>query len=317
MSVCVVIPAYNSAPFIAAALDSVLAQSHPVSEITVVDDGSSDSTAQIVAAYPQVKWVSQDHRGPSAARNSGIRHAQCEYIAFLDSDDIWQPDKIEKQLAALAAHPSAAFSFSTLASFFRRDAREVSNQPYMPDELLAWLGARSTESGRAFGNVYSLLLRANCVLTSSVLVRRSALLEAGLFDESLSHGEDHELWLRLARRWPAVFITDIIAKYRIHSSSISGHWKNRQGLFYRATIDTLAQHHRMFPSFEAARALAVMYNNYAMFQIKERAFGEAKQSAGKSLRVAPTPSGFRLWIEAAFPKTYSHAVGLLRGGRNP
>jgi hypothetical protein len=204
-----------------------------------------------------------------------------------------------------------------LASFFQRDAREVSNQPYMPDDLCAWLGARSTEAGRAFGNVYSLLLRANCVLTSSVLVRRSALLEAGLFDESLRHGEDHELWLRLARRWPAVFMTDIIAKYRIHSSSISGHWKNRQGLFYRATIDTLAQHRRMFPSFEAARALAAMYNNYAMFQIKERAFGEAKQLAGKSLRVVPTPRGFRLWIEAAFPKTYSHAIGLLRGGRNP
>jgi len=317
MSVCVVIPAYNSAPFIAAALDSVLAQSHPVSEIIVVDDGSTDSTPQIVAGYPHVKWVSQDHRGPSAARNSGIRRALCEYVAFLDSDDLWQPDKIEKQLAALAAHPSAAFAFSTLAIFFSRDAREVSNQLYMPDELRAWLGARSTEAGWAFGNVYSLLLRANCVLTSSVLVRRSALLEAGLFDESLSHGEDHELWLRLARRWPAVFITDVIAKYRIHSSSISGRRENRQGIFYRATIDVLTQHHRRFPSFEAARALAAMYNNYAMFQIKERAFGEAKQLAGKSLRVAPTPSGFRLWIEAAFPKTYSHAVGLLRGGRNP
>ncbi len=316
MTVSVVIPAYNSAAYIAAALDSVLAQSHPVSEIIVVDDGSTDATPQIVAGYPQVKWVSQDHRGPSVARNSGIRHALCEYVAFLDSDDIWQPDKIEKQLTALAAHPSAAFSFSTLTSFFRRDAGDVSNQPYMPEELRAWLGARSVEAGRAFGDVYSLLLRANCVLTSSVLVRRSALLEAGLFDESLRHGEDHDLWLRLARRWPAVFITDVIAKYRIHSSSLSGRRENRQGLFYRATIDVLAQHHRLFPSLEAARALAAMYNNYAMFQIKERAFGKAKQLAGKSLRVAPTPTGFRLWLEAAFPKTYSQAVGLLRGERN-
>jgi glycosyltransferase involved in cell wall biosynthesis len=317
MSVCVVIPAYNSAPFIAAALDSVLAQSHPVSEVIVVDDGSTDATPQIVAAYPQVKWVSQDHQGPSAARNTGIRQALCESVAFLDSDDIWQPDKIAKQLAALAAHPSAAFSFSTLAGFYTRDNVEVAVEPYMPNELRVWLKGKTTHDGRAFGNIYQLLLRTNCVHTSSVIARRNALSDVGMFDETMHLGEDHDLWLRLSRRWPAVFITDPVSKYRIHSASVSGEWAKREELFNRSSIEILTKHLRAFPSVDAAKALATAYNGYALLCLKQQQWGEAKRLAAKGLRTMPTPTGLQLWLEGAFPKTYSHAVGILRGGRNP
>jgi glycosyltransferase involved in cell wall biosynthesis len=315
MTCGVVMPAFNAADYIAAAIDSVLSQTRPVTEIIVIDDGSTDSTREIVAAYPRVKWISQDHQGPSAARNAGIRHAQGEWIAFLDADDLWLAQKLQKQMTGLSRHPNATFSFSTLASFYTRDEVEVTNEPYVPEELSAWLNSRSIEEGGAFGNVYELLLRANCVLTSSLVARRDALIEAGLFDESMAHGEDHDLWLRLARRWPAVFITELIAKYRVHSSSLSGGWQKRQGLFYRSTVETLSNHRCMFPSFEASRALAIAYNNYAVFQLKEREWNEAKRLAGRGLCVMPTPAGFRLWLEAAFPKVYSQAVGFIRGGR--
>ena len=315
MTISVVIPVFNSAAFVGEALDSVLSQTVPVTQIIVVDDGSTDSTRRIVAGYPQVQWIGQKHQGASAARNSGIRRAQSELVAFMDSDDLWCLDKIEKQLTAFSLHPSAAFSFSTLASFYTRDNVVICNEPYMPKELRAWLDGKSIDEGGVFGNVYQLLLRANCVLTSSVVARRDALIEVGLFDESMRHGEDQDLWLRLAHRWPALFITETITKYRVHSSALSGSWEKRQGLFFRSTVETLIKHRRMFPSFDASKALAAMYNNYAMFQLKKREFSEAKSLAGKGLCVVPTPTGLRLWLEAAFPRAYSYAVGLLRGGR--
>ena len=315
MTISVVIPTFNSAAFIGEALDSVMSQTLPVAEIIVVDDGSTDATEAIVAGYPQVKWTRQSHQGPSAARNCGIRQAQSAWIAFLDSDDLWHPEKLGKQLAALRSFPSAGFSFSTLVSFFDRDNVTVENEPYLPSELQRWLNGKTDREGRAFGNVYPLLLKTNCVLTSSLVARRQALLEAGLFDETMRHGEDHDLWLRLARRWPAVFIIDRIATYRIHSSAISGQWEKRQELFYRSTVETLAKHRCMFPSYQASKALAHMYNHFAMYQLKERAFGEAKSLAGLGLHAVPTLTGIRLWLEAAFPRAYSHAVGLLRGSR--
>lgn len=315
MTVSVIIPAYNSGAFIAAAIDSVMRQTRPVSEIIVIDDGSTDSTREIVAAYPQIKMFSQNHQGPSAARNAGIHQARGQWVAFLDSDDLWYPEKIEKQLTALAAHPSAAFSFSTLTSFCSPDDAVISREPYMPTELRAWMSRRTSVDGSAYGNVYHLLLRTNCVHTSSVIALRGALLDVDLFDEKLTHGEDHDLWLRLSRRWPAVFIYDPMSQYRIHSSSVSGEAGRRQDLFYRSSIEILTKHRSAFPSFDAAKALAITYNGYATFQLKERQWAAAKRLAEKGLCVMPTPSGFRLWLEAAFPKAYSHAMSMIRGGQ--
>jgi glycosyltransferase involved in cell wall biosynthesis len=314
-TVSVVIPAYNAASYIAAAIDSVLAQTRPVSEIIVIDDGSADSTQRIVSGYPQVKRFNQDRQGPSAARNVGIRRAQGEFVAFLDSDDLWHPQKIEKQLTALAAYPSAAFSFSTLASFYMRDNVEVALEPYMPKDLRVWLKEKTNADGSAFGNVYQLLLRTNCVHTSSVIVRRDVLSKVGMFDETVRHGEDHDLWLRLSRRRPAVFITDLISKYRIHSASLSGEWTGREELFYRSSINILTKHRRAFPSVDAAKALAIAYNGYALLHLKEQRWAEAERLAAKGLWTMPTPTGLRLWLEAAFPKTYSRAIGVLRGVR--
>jgi len=314
-TVSVVIPVYNSEAYIGAALDSVLRQTHPVSEIIVIDDGSQDATEQIVAGYSQIQWIGQNHRGPSAARNSGIRYAQGAWIAFLDSDDLWQPRKIEKQLMALAAYPSSAFSFSTLASFYIRNNTVIANEPYMPNELSAWLAGMSSEQGSVFGDVYQLLLKVNCVHTSSVIARREALSAVGMFDETIRHGEDHDLWLRLARQWPAVYIFEPVAQYRIHPSALSGTGTSRQELFYRSTIEILSKHAQAFPSVETSKVLASSYNNYTAHLLKAQRWKDAKQSAGKSLRAMPTPSGIRLLVEATFPKMYSRAVSLLQRGR--
>ena len=312
-TISVVMPSYNSMAYIAAAIDSVLRQTHPVTEIIVVDDGSIDATRDIVATYPEVIRVGQNHLGPSAARNKGVREARGQWIAFLDSDDLWHPQKIEKQILALAAYPAAAFCFSTLTSFHMESGTPLLNDTYVPSRLREWINRRVTKEGWACGDVYRLLLETNCVHTSSVLARRAALIDAGLFDETLVHGEDHDLWLRLARRWPAVFLKDEISQYRIHSESISGELLGREDLFYRSSIQILSRHHSQFPSFSAAKALASAHNQYAVFQIKRQRWSEARRLAAKGLRTLPMAVGFRLWLEAAFPRVFSHAVGLTRG----
>jgi glycosyltransferase involved in cell wall biosynthesis len=317
VTVSVIIPTYNSAAFVSEALDSILSQTCPVTEIIVVDDGSTDSTREIVSGYHEVQCIEKNHEGPSAARNAGIRQAKSKYVAFLDSDDLWLPDKIEKQMMAFAAYPDAGWSFSTLWFFGAGGNAEVPSDPFRPKALRAWLDTRRIREGVAFGRVYRLLLRANCVNTSSVVVCRDALIDAGLFDPAMTHGEDHDLWLRLARRWPAAFIVDPNSRVRIHSSELSGAWNSRQDLFYRSSIEILTKHRRAFPSVAAAKALATAYNGYALLRLKEQQWGEAKRLAAMGLITMPTPTGLRLWIEAAFPKTYSHAVGLLRGDRNP
>ncbi|HBA66860.1 MAG TPA: hypothetical protein DCZ48_11915, partial [Methylococcaceae bacterium] len=102
MNISVVIPAYNSAEFIADAVNSILKQTRPITEIIIVDDGSTDNTQQIVEALPgPITYIKQPNQGPSAARNTGIKTANSEWIAFLDADDQWTTDKIDKQLKLL------------------------------------------------------------------------------------------------------------------------------------------------------------------------------------------------------------------------
>jgi glycosyltransferase involved in cell wall biosynthesis len=315
VKVSAIIPTFNSAAFISQAIESVRAQTCSVDEIVVVDDGSTDATKEIAAGYPEVKIIGQNHLGPAAARNTGIRQVRTEYIAFLDSDDIWLPNKIETQISAFDTYPSAAFSFAPLSAFHMFEAVFDPNELYLPHELRSWCGVHSDRDGMAFGDVYSLLLRVNCMQTSSVMARRQAVMDVGMFDESLIHGEDHDLWLRLARRWSAVYIAAPIAKYRVHPSALSGSGLKRQEVFYRATINTLSKHARMYPSFEASKAVARSYNDYTAHLLKARRGQEARRSAAKSLLRMPTPFGVRLLIEAVFPKTYCRVMSILDDGR--
>jgi len=315
MSVSVIMPAYNSAAFIGEALDSVVSQTRAVTEIIVIDDGSTDETCKIASSYPNVVVVRTNHQGPAAARNTGIRRAQGKYVAFLDADDIWYADKIRDHTNALATHPNAAFCFATLWGLPYPNQTNQLIKPYWPDELVAWLDGKAVDDGSVFGDVYGLLLRANCVNTSSVVVRREALIEVGMFDESMNHGEDHDLWLRLARRWPAVFMVNSKSRYRIHAASSSGAPDARQDLFYRSTVEVLTKHGHDFPSFAVSRALGATYKNYAIFHVKAGRRIEARRLAGKSLLMAPTFAGFKIWVEAVFPRFYSLATGIARGTR--
>jgi glycosyltransferase involved in cell wall biosynthesis len=208
--IAVVIPTQNRRGLIARAIDSVQRQSRPANEILVVDDGSTDDTADFVArAYPDVRLLRQENRGVSAARNAGVRAAKGELIAFLDSDDEWLPRKLERQLQAMEECPGVLLCHTN--EIWIRNGRRVN--PMKKHQKFG---------GRIFEKALPL-----CVISpSSVLLDRRLFDEVGLFDESLPACEDYDLWLRVCARFPVLFVDEpLIVKHGGHEDQLSRrHW---------------------------------------------------------------------------------------------
>ncbi len=216
--VSVVIPAYNARVFLAETLASVFAQTLPPAEIIVVDDGSTDDTAGI-ARDLGVTVISRANGGISAARNAGIRAARGEYVALLDADDLWMPEKLEVQLAALAVAAVPSFSFTDFQTFDSRGVRAVKSTlrahpafrrtvPRAPSGANVVVAA--SESRPVLPDMY--------FLPSSAVIRRADVLAAGGFDESLRGCEDTEFFLRLFKLVPAVAVMRPLLRYRRHEA---------------------------------------------------------------------------------------------------
>jgi glycosyltransferase involved in cell wall biosynthesis len=204
-------PTYNRAAYIADAVRSVQAQTYPHVEIIVADDGSNDNTAEIVAQFGSaVVYLPLTHRGqPAATRNAALRVAKGEYIAFLDSDDLFLPGRLARQVSALIEHPDAGLVYSN-GYFFRED-------PETPTGHV--LDGLPTPSGAALAD----LLRGNFLTSPVVLIRRRCLDSVGGFDErpEFFAVEDYDLWLRIAARFPMVYVPGDVAAIRRHGGSIS------------------------------------------------------------------------------------------------
>jgi len=182
--ISVVIPTYNFGPFLARAIHSVLEQTCPVLEIIVVDDGSSDETRDVAASFgDRIRYIRQQNRGVSAARNRGIAETRGEWIGFLDADDWWMPHKNEKVQEFLHVHPEAVMIYHPNMVFYTDGRPQEFRRALEPDKLWPSLRHWNEISGG-----------------SSALVRRSLLLDLGGFNEKFSYGEDWDLWIRIAVR---------------------------------------------------------------------------------------------------------------------
>lgn len=215
--VSVVMPAYNSEQFIREALDSALAQDYSALEIIVVDDGSIDTTRELVQSYGgRVRLLTQANQGSAAARNLGIRNALGQYVAFLDADDVWLPNKISLQMRQMAAS-GAKMAYSR---FLRWSPEGAGNYP----APLQMPGTSPLESAPApvARWLYADLLMDCIVWTSTVIVEKTELEQAGLFDPQLRKGQDYDLWLKLSQSIQMVGVDQVTALYRIHPSSITG-----------------------------------------------------------------------------------------------
>jgi len=200
-SISVVVPSYNAERTILQTVESVQKQTLSNIEIIIINDGSTDRTLELLQSITdqRLKIVSCKNGGLPVARNRGISHAKGEFISFIDADDLWRPDKLELQLAALQQHPDAGVAYSWTSYFI--DGQEESIFPYHPVFFE--------------GNVYDKLLVNNIVGNgSNILVRRKAIESVGEFEPTLKSCEDWDFYIRLAAKWHFVVVPKHQILYR-------------------------------------------------------------------------------------------------------
>jgi glycosyltransferase involved in cell wall biosynthesis len=213
--VSVIIPTYNYARYIAGAVNSVLAQTYHNYEIVVVDDGSTDETRQALGdSLDKITYIYQHNRGVSAARNVGIERSHGDLIAFLDADDVWVPDKLDRQVRFLRDHPSIGLMCSD-AEHINDGQRDAPTSPQSLDRSIR------LHDDMTVKEAFRVLLETNFIITSTVVIRRECIRQVGVFDESLRSVEDRDLWLRTARHFPLAYVPGAVVQKRSHPSNLS------------------------------------------------------------------------------------------------
>ena len=196
-----IVPTFNGERYLPETLDSIFAQTYPSLEVIVADDGSTDGTAALVASYRRrIRYLRQDNQGPAAARNLGISAAQGEFIAFLDADDLWHPDKLERQMARFRARPELGYCVTHVQNF--------------------WIPELRAEAEKYRNHRISQPLPG--YLSQTLLARRDVFTAVGLFDTALAHVDSTEWFLRAAKKGTVMeLLPDVLSYRRLHSENRS------------------------------------------------------------------------------------------------
>ena len=280
--VSVVVPAYNAASTIGPALESVFRQSVRDFEVIVVDDGSTDATRGVLAGYGErIRVLTKVNEGkPAAARNLGVRAAQGELVAFLDSDDWWREDKLERQVALFDERPNVGLVYTADATV-DADGKVLSVNPCPPE---------------ARGRIYELLTVRNVMVGSSVMARREAIVQAGGFDEGLTSIENWDLWIRIARDWGIEYVDEPLTLYRVHAGNRSSNVDLRRQNVFRV----LAKHHNPQDRSPGARRRRRDAYFHAYFNVLGKAYfsqmkmGAARRALVQALWLKPNRDAIRL-----------------------
>jgi len=295
--VSVVIPTYNRAHFLPEAIRSVLAQTVPVYEIIVVDDDSTDNTVEVLAPFgDKIRYFKQKNQGPSAARNYAMREAKGNWIAFLDSDDLWVPEKNQLQLEFLRQHPTIDFVFGNLTNFNEQKCDET------PEILDAKVYAYFQANSAHLKDFLLQLLLCNPVPTSAALFRTTTLPQTGPLDEKMRYCEDYDFWLRLALVGQVGFVDRILVKRRMHEcNAIKAYIALCEGTL--KAFNRLNQNAKL--SAEAQQILnrrmtSIQYN-LSSYRLKCGEFDEA--SAGFAELRAKKSAGSLLWYAKVYTKS--------------
>jgi glycosyltransferase involved in cell wall biosynthesis/ubiquinone/menaquinone biosynthesis C-methylase UbiE len=222
--VSVVITTYNHACYLTDAVESVLAQTHRKTELLIVDDGSTDHTSEVVKAWPRAKYIRQQNKGLSAARNTGARYATGEFIVFLDADDLLYPDALAVNLKYFALHPSCGF---------------VSGGHDMVDEEKRKLEAPDWQVFPEKDHFLA-LLRCDYISMHGAVMYRREVFSNCRYDEQLRACEDYDLYLQVAARYPVFSHGEKVAAYRKHDKSMS----SDSTLMYASALEVLSKYDR-------------------------------------------------------------------------
>lgn len=210
--VSIIIPVFNSEKFIQKTIESVIAQTYSDWEIIAINDGSTDKSLEILNKYKQelpskIHVINQKNSGPSSTRNKGITEAKGKYIAFLDSDDLWMLNKLEKQVEFLESDKEIGLLFSDC--YVIEGNRIINGKSYL-------------ERSKPFrGKIFNHLFYNNFIPTSTAIVRKDVLKEVGLFNQQYKISQDYDLWLRIAENYSVDFLDELLAEYRFHNEGIS------------------------------------------------------------------------------------------------
>jgi glycosyltransferase involved in cell wall biosynthesis len=268
--VSVIVPCYNAETFLKEALRSALAQSYPQVEVIVVDDGSTDSSPEIAQRFP-VRYIRQQNRGLSEARNLGIQESKGNYLVFLDADDRLKPRAIETGLRVLELCPDCAIAVGDHV-FISADGSYLAN-------------SRKVCPPKSH---YEALLKSNFIeMISSVLFRRSIFDELGGFDPTLRAAEDYELYLRIARVRSICCHATVVAEYRIHNANTS----RDSELMLTTTLQVLKRQvkyirndvGRLFPFLEGVRSWRRQYGRQLASELARSFFTLPTDHLGRKL----------------------------------
>ena len=301
--VSVIIPVYKGAAFIAQSIDSVLAQSYPDIELIIVNDGSPDNSDAVIQPYladPRVKYIEQQNAGVAAARNAGIRVASGEYIAVLDQDDLWLPDKLARQVEYLDEHPEIALVHSNI--HFIDEAGER-----IPDPEWAWVAPTC-------GQALPELVQRNSICTGTVLLRKRALEQTGLFRQELAPADDWDLWLRIAARHPIGFVDAVTACYRVHQGNESRNLLKMQEAEIRVVETFIHEHPGAVGNAITRAKLFSLYSEAARLLERSGRYTEARGYWLRAMRVQPvatTPYVALIW--SALPTSQRRALAWYGG----
>jgi len=297
--VSIAIPAYNASSFIEDALQSIFSQEFNDYEVLVVDDGSVDQTPSILKKYEsKIRFFRKNNGGPASARNVAIKNSMGKYIAFLDADDLWKPQKLKLQVDYMDKDQSIGFSHTNAECFsIDNEGKKVKRRNLVCDVQ---------------GFVFKDLFWSNFIVNSSVLVRHECLERVGLLDESreLIGSEDYDLWLRLSRFYKLGCVSDILLEYRLHDQSLIGEsYENAFPLH----VEIYKKFYQTFPDtkekigMDYNEALGDLYLRYAYKNFMTNNFMKAfKKSLSSilflplkgltaSLLIATRQHGFSTW----------------------
>jgi glycosyltransferase involved in cell wall biosynthesis len=274
-SISVVLPTYNVAGFIRAAIESILQQSYECFEVILLDDGSHDGTADIADSFadPRIRVCRRKHRGPTFAMNDAIGLSRGKWIAFLDGDDTWAPNKLKRHVEVMTARPELDMTFSRSRLMDENGRRLRVKSP-------RWTGPLTYRD---------LLISNPAANGSSIVACRKSILTAGGFDTTFAAGYDHELWLRLALLRPdnMICIPEVLTFYRRRRGQITRDWH----VMEKAWQDIIEKHRLLHPEVVNAvegQGRCNLYRYLAAIAYENKNYRGGLSLLSQSLKSAPS-----------------------------
>lgn len=271
--ISVIMATYNRAKLITEAIASVYAQNYPDLQLIVVDDGSTDNTVEVLQPWlgrDDFIFLQQANQGQPAAQNLALTRATGDFICFLDSDNIWLPGKLERQLAFMAEHPDVDILYGDLITI-DGEGRETGRHN-MP---------------RYSGRIYRELLKDNCVSGNTAMMRRHCLERCGPFDASVRVAADFEMWLRYSPHCTFHYLPEFFAKYRVFPDQVSSDKERRFNSVRTSMTKFFSANPNLLPVAERQKIWAAFYARWAYYRAKGGKLQLAIAAALQSIRCYP------------------------------